>query len=89
VRNKLYLSLGFVVLYCLTLALPVGKAQAERSNVKQTWEYKVVIASMPYGTAPLQTAELIQRELNQYGADGWELILVNHQFNTLFLKRPK
>jgi hypothetical protein len=33
---------------------------------------------------PFKTAELVQRELNQYGLEGWELVLVNHQCNTSF-----
>jgi len=87
-KNKLYLIAGFVVLYCLTLALPIEQAQAQRTNMKQTWEYRVVMTNLPYGASPTQTAEMLQSQLNQLGAEGWELVWIG-QFNTLYIKRPK
>ena len=87
-KNKIFLSLGFAVLYCLTLALPIERAQAQRTNVRQTWEYRVVMSNLPYGASPTQVAEGLQIQLNQLGAEGWELMWIG-QFNTLYVKRPK
>lgn len=91
-KNKRIGALVAVVLVCF-LGWS-GYAQGQRSNsVKQTWEYKISTVFAP-------SAEQTVPQMNQLGADGWELVnvaLVGAQIEPpgvratylYYFKRPK
>ena len=72
-------SYGFALLVAI-LFLVVWSTFGQRKNQpRTTWEYKRTgIAS--------QTGE---QELNQLGAQGWELVSVSENATIFYLKRPK
>jgi hypothetical protein len=52
-----------------------------RSTMKIAWDYKVI--------DPLNMREALERQLNQIGADGWELVTSSSSNGALIFKRPK
>ena len=77
-RERVYLSLVIGVLLCL--AGWTTHAQLQRSNsAGRTWEYKVFDVN--------HTGPAYNEELNQYGAEGWELATTQGGIYTF--KRPR
>jgi hypothetical protein len=91
-KNRQFAVLVAVVLVCLIGWS--GYAQTQRSNsARQNWEYKVSTIFAP-------SAEQTVGQMNQLGADGWELVnveLLNAQLDsglvratyTYHFKRPR
>jgi hypothetical protein len=84
-KNKFYVSLIITLLLCL--AGWTAHARAQRSGrVRGTWEYKLFI--------PVAPSPPLQDQMNQLGAEGWELVLVKDNVTSPFgvmcyFKRPK
>lgn len=70
-------SLLIVLVVLLCLAGWAGYAQQGKSQ--PTWEYKVIGHSSATG----------ERELNEFGLQGWELVSVANDGVTYYLKRKK
>lgn len=86
-------KLGILVVLLLFLSLLTwaGHARAQKTNTnngRKVWEYKV-------GVAPLNGIPPVQDQLNQLGAEGWELVAVENVSTTTppaamyYLKRAK
>ena len=73
--KKSYVWFVMVALLCVAGWMAFG--QGQRSG--QAWEYCVVDA--------YNGADQAQRALNQYGAQGWELVAKSGDF--YYLKRPR
>ena len=87
-KNRLYLSLVVVVvLLCLAVWTRQGQGG---SSTRQTWAYKVVYLGIVVETQSGSFAK-VEKALNQGGADGWELVLVETtgEGTTAYFKRPK
>jgi hypothetical protein len=70
---------GSVLLFALLL-LVVWSAFGQRKKQPQvTWEYKQSGRASSTG----------EPELNELGAQGWELVSVNDDHTVFYLKRPK
>ena len=52
----------------------------------QKWEYKVIYFGQ---ITPYNETARPERELNQLGEQGWELVAVGYNATEWFLKRPK
>ena len=80
-KNKLYLPLLVVAL--LFLVVWTGYGQGQRLNAgpaRETWEYDIL-----YNGAGINPA--FQQQLNQRGAQGWELAAVAGDF--YYFKRSR
>lgn len=67
-------QLGFLAVLLLFLSLLgwVGHARAQKNNNdRKVWEYKV-------GATSLMGTPSVQDQLNQLGAEGWELVAVDN-----------
>lgn len=65
-RNRLYLSLGVVALFCLVAW--TAPTQLQRTGpAGQTWEYAIVLEG---------ATDTPVNQLNKSGAQGWELVSV-------------
>ena len=82
--------LGMVLIF-LSLLAWAGHANAQKTSTnteKKVWEYKV-------GAAMVNGTPSVQDELNQLGAEGWELVAVENVGSTTppaaiyYLKRAK
>jgi len=82
-KNRRFAALVAVVLFCFIGWS--GYAQGQRSySVKQTWEYRAMTFN---GTE----AEKAAPQMNQLGADGWELVAcgTTNGWYVCYFKRPK
>ena len=82
---------GFLVVFIALMCLLgwVGRGWSQKSNgSRKVWEYKV-------GAAALQGTPSVQDQLNQLGAEGWELVSVEGVRTTIppsavyYLKRAR
>jgi hypothetical protein len=80
-----------VILLFLSLFAWLGHARAQKTstnNGRKVWEYKV-------GVAPIGGTPPVQDQLNELGAEGWELVAVENVSTTTppaaiyYLKRAK
>lgn len=95
-KNRLYLSLVFVVFLCL--AGWTAHAQLQRTGtVRQTWEYKYLyyrappLSSWGEDGKALSGPPSIRGRANELGAEGWELVSVVSSGTDFayWFKRPK
>ena len=73
-KNKRYLPL--LVVAVLFLVVWTGYGQAQRSSAgpaRETWEYDILYNGVGINAA-------FQQQLNQRGAQGWELVAVAGDF---------
>ena len=73
-KNKLYLPLLIVALLCLVVL--TGNGQGQRPSAapaRVTWEYDILYNGVGINAA-------FQQQLNQRGAQGWELVAVAGDF---------
>ena len=79
-KNKLILSI--IALLCLLGSSRYAAGQRGNS-VKQTWEYTVSLMD--------NNQQQQAKQLNQLGADGWELVAVvpSNNLVVVYLKRAK
>jgi hypothetical protein len=75
-RNRYLVILVAAMILCFAVG-------AKQGRDKSTWEYKIIIIGEVN-----QPRTNDEKTLNQYGADGWELISNDGQ-GTYFLKRAK
>ena len=67
IKTKVYVSAMVVLFLCLIGW--TGHAEAQRSSQeRRTWEYKVF--------SPVTPGPSLQDQMNQLGAEGWELVTV-------------
>ena len=84
-KNRFFLSLFVALLLCLAGWAELAKAQRS-SQYRQTWEYKLFL--------PVAPGPSLQDQMNQLGAEGWELVAVRDEVSSpyrvvCFFKRPK
>ena len=94
-RNRLYLSLVVVALFCLVGW--VGYAHGQRSSVgRQIWEYRVDLIPGTAAVSPgygleeqvaRQNAAKDQALINERAAEGWELTAIGNSF--YYFKRAR
>lgn len=90
VSKRWALSLAFVVV--LTFIVILGRTDIGKASPKTSWEYKVISTDSP--GSPTRMVET-ERDLNQLGMDGWELVHFfrgdgRHElYGTWIFKRPK
>jgi hypothetical protein len=87
------LMIAVLLVACLAVAgMPCGQpstvqAQQQRSNAvstRQVWEYKVLFVN------PSWRPDMIESQLNQLAADGWEVATTVMTSTLVYtLKRPK
>ena len=87
-------KLWAVLLACvvvLTLIIIVGRIDSGKAYAKTSWEYKVISTDSRSPTRMLDP----ERDLNQLGMDGWELVHFfrddgrTELYGTWIFKRPK
>jgi hypothetical protein len=71
-KNKLGIFVGLLLF--VSLLAWAGYASAQKTNTnheRKVWEYKV-------GAAPINGVPSVEDQLNQLGAEGWELVAVEN-----------
>ena len=71
-KNKLGIYAGLIIV--MSLLAWAGHASAQKTNTnndQKVWEYKV-------GVAQINGAPSVQDQLNELGAEGWELVAVEN-----------
>lgn len=87
-NSKLHVSL--IIIALLFLIGWTGQSMGQRSNAaRQSWEYRVEIAPTFAGPGSFVDAAAAQQQLNQLGAQGWDLVSVAGGQPLFYFKRPK
>ena len=91
VTRKVYAVLMVIVVLATGSAVWTQHAQAQRSSMRQQWEYRVVVHPiwqkishelMTHQSSAEDRAQAAQLAYNQLGADGWELVSVEQYYVT-------
>ena len=76
---KKYISIILVVVMALSITLYITACTGSEST--DHWEYKVLFRPEGYSSH-----EEIEKELNDLGEDGWELVIL-YDYHTYYFKR--